>query len=75
MEHENLFDALTDKTVLITGGTTGIGRATALLLAQRGARIFIIGRHAQELEDTLNDASSRNIGDFIASTGRKSFDE
>jgi 2-hydroxycyclohexanecarboxyl-CoA dehydrogenase len=30
-----------DRTVIVTGGASGIGRATALLLAREGARIFI----------------------------------
>lgn len=41
------------KNVLITGGTTGIGRATAILLASMGARIMIFGRHREELDEAL----------------------
>lgn len=45
--------SLKDKRVLVTGGTTGIGRAIARLLASYGARLFIFGRHAPELRDAL----------------------
>src|SRR3954454_18858660 len=43
------------KGILITGGTTGIGRATALLLAEHGARVFAFGRHQDELNDAMSD--------------------
>ena len=48
-------EELKGKKALITGGTTGIGRATAVLLAKNGADVFIFGRHQKELEDAQKD--------------------
>jgi NADP-dependent 3-hydroxy acid dehydrogenase YdfG len=45
--------SLKGRRVVITGGTTGIGRATAILLASEGARVFVCGRDPQHLQDAL----------------------
>lgn len=48
-------EPLVGKGVVITGGTTGIGRATAVLLASQGANVLIFGRHQQHLNDAMQD--------------------
>jgi NAD(P)-dependent dehydrogenase (short-subunit alcohol dehydrogenase family) len=44
---------LDGRTAVVTGGGGVIGRATALALAQAGARVLIVGRRAEPLEQTL----------------------
>lgn len=48
-------ESLEGKRVVINGGTTGIGLATALLLASYGAKLLIFGRHEPELQEALKE--------------------
>jgi len=48
---------LEGKRILVTGGTTGIGRATVGMLAHEGAAVLTFGRHRPELEESLASAS------------------
>ena len=45
---------LEGKTVLVTGASSGIGRATAILCAEMGAKVVALGRNEQRLEGMLS---------------------
>lgn len=59
---------LKGKRVLVTGGTTGIGRAIVRQLGEREARIVTFGRHEPELKDSLEhvNATGAEIHGLIA---------
>ena len=46
-------DLLAGKTTVITGGGTGLGRAMAQRMAGLGARVGVVGRRREPLEDTV----------------------
>jgi NAD(P)-dependent dehydrogenase (short-subunit alcohol dehydrogenase family) len=55
-------------TALITGGTSGIGRAAAKKLAQPGTDVIIVGRNVQRGEQTLAEIrAAGGEADFISS--------
>ncbi len=63
------------RTVLITGATSGIGRATALGLARMGAHLAIIGRNRVRTEDAVREIRTAGGGQvdlFIADLSAQS---
>src|SRR5438270_838423 len=50
---------LNGKTALVTGSTSGIGRATAIALAARGAHVLIVGRDEQRAKDVVAEIEGR----------------
>ena len=55
----NLF-SLRNKTILITGASSGIGRATAITCDEQGANLILIGRDEERLTITLNLLSNNS---------------
>jgi dehydrogenase/reductase SDR family member 7B len=52
---------LKDKVVLITGATSGIGEACALIFGKQGAKIVITGRNEEKLEKTFKKLKQSGI--------------
>jgi NAD(P)-dependent dehydrogenase (short-subunit alcohol dehydrogenase family) len=59
---ENKTGKLNGKVAVVTGGTTGIGLATAKLFVREGAYVFITGRRQKELDQAVNAIGSNVTG-------------
>lgn len=59
-------EALKNKAFLITGASSGIGRATAIFLANLGATVVITARDKNRLDDTFSALAGNGHHQFIA---------
>ena len=56
----DIFDqfSLASRSFVVTGGSSGIGRAMAGFLAQAGARVVLVARREQELADAISEINT-----------------
>jgi NAD(P)-dependent dehydrogenase (short-subunit alcohol dehydrogenase family) len=54
-------DLLNGRTIMITGGGTGLGRAMALRFAELGASVFLVGRRESPLRETADDIRAKGV--------------
>ena len=54
-------NSLKDKSILISGGGSGIGKTAALSFAQHGADLVLLGKNAKHLESTYHEFLDRNL--------------
>ena len=57
---------LEGKTILITGASSGIGRATAIECSKLGAHVIITGRNAERLQETFDQLEGDGHSQIIA---------
>src|SRR4051812_14551996 len=65
-QHHDRSRPMAGRTVLITGGTRGIGKATALGLAALGAHVAITGRDPTRTDDAVREIRSAGGGEVYA---------
>lgn len=59
---------LDGKRILVTGSTSGIGKATALAAAEAGASVIVTGRRAEHAQATVSEIASQG-GSAVAVVG------
>lgn len=67
MQTESMLNAvaLQGKTILVTGGGTGLGRAMAVAFLQAGAQVIICSRKLEVLEQTARELHAKTGGEIL----------
>ncbi len=58
--------SLDGKTILVTGASSGIGKATAIACSKMGAKVVITGRNAERLQETFQELEGEGHVQIIA---------
>ena len=53
-------EALKGKTIIVTGGGTGLGKSMGTYFSELGANLVITSRRMEVLEETANEITSKN---------------
>ena len=59
---------LKNKKIILTGGSSGIGKKTAEMLAQRGAKVLITGRSKEKVESVKRDLGVLGVAFDVSDT-------
>lgn len=65
---------LQNRTIVLTGASGGIGRAVAKALAQQGAKLILVGRHADSLQILAGQLPGQHqiaVADVASDSGRQ----
>ena len=62
---------LEGKTILVTGASSGIGRATAIECSKMGARVIITGRNEERLEETYRNLQKADHKFIVSDLGEE----
>ena len=65
--------SLEGKTILVTGASSGIGRATAIACSQMGAVVVVTGRNESRLQETLDALEGSGHQMIVADIANSSY--
>jgi len=63
--------SLTDKTLLVTGASSGIGRAIAIECSKMGATVILTARNEERLQETVSQMQGNNHSIIAADLSKK----
>ena len=67
-------DLLKGRTILVTGGGTGLGRSMSLRFAELGAEIFLVARREQPLKETAEAIRAKGVHAWYSTADVREFE-